>query len=37
MMKGSNRCLTLVLVIEIKEDDAEAVFEEITVKNFQKW
>lgn len=33
---NSNRCMILVLVVEIEEDDAKTVFEEILAKNVQK-
>lgn len=36
MMESANTCILLVLVVEMEEDDAEAVFEEILAKNFQK-
>lgn len=35
MMESSNRCIILVVGVEIKEDDAEAVFEKTLAKNFQ--
>lgn len=34
-MEGSHRCIILVPVVEIKEDEAEAVFEKILAENFQ--